>query len=180
MTRKLPPNRTVVWRDTEYEDLIVSETGLVWNTRLGQYIKPVTQRNGLQVLKICRSKLKVSKTIAKLVYETFKGPVPEGYVVYHKDNIKENNFIGNLGIMHKSQFQKANSKMNCGRRIDVIDENGEVIKRYRSMKEYAEKNYVSTQTLIDYRRGLVKNPRSIQHTLKFHQRGKVADISDNE
>lgn len=172
-----PNNTRVNWRQTEYEYIMVSDTGLLWHTRLGRYVKPVVQANGTQILNIYRSQLKVAKTIAKLVYETFKGRVPEGYIVYHKDNTKENNFIGNLGIMRKAEFQKMNSKMNCGRQVVVLNKDGEVMKRYPSMTEYAKKNYVGLQTLIDYRRGRTKNPHTLVQKIRFEERKKSGVIN---
>lgn len=39
------------------------------------------------------------RSIHVLVYETFIGPIPKGYMVHHKDHDKFNNSIDNLEIM---------------------------------------------------------------------------------
>ena len=39
------------------------------------------------------------RSIHILVYETFIGPIPKGYMVHHKDHDKFNNCVDNLEIM---------------------------------------------------------------------------------
>lgn len=178
MTRLTKPNQLLKWRKSKIEHIMVSDTGAVWNSRTGRYIKGSLKGNRTRAVNTIVDGRYISVTIAKLIYEAWIGPVPEGCVVYHKDNIIENNDLGNLGIMNKGKFQSMNSKKTCGRPVVIRGKDGEVIRRYKSMKEYAEKNYVHRQTLIDYRAGRTKNPRSLPENIQFLKRGNNPEFTD--
>lgn len=46
--------------------------------------------------------------VHRIVYETFKGNILDGYEIHHKDHNKLNNCINNLEMVTKSQNQKYN------------------------------------------------------------------------
>lgn len=48
--------------------------------------------------------------IHRLVYETFVGEIPHGYVVHHKDNNPKNNSVLNLEIMQRGKHTSAHMK----------------------------------------------------------------------
>ena len=50
--------------------------------------------------------IKNSYRLHQAVYEYYKGEIPKGYHVHHKDHNKENNDISNLELMTNSEHQK--------------------------------------------------------------------------
>lgn len=55
---------------------------------------------------------KKSKIWSKLVYEYFKGPIPQGYEIDHKNNIRDDNRIENLQLLNHSYNTKKRKKQN--------------------------------------------------------------------
>lgn len=90
-----------------------------------------------------------------IIWKTFKGEVPEGYIIAHKNGLKRDNSIYNLyltkpkdlGIItgHKSRSQK------------VINKDLNVI--YRSAREAGRKLFCSYQMVMDICNGKTKKPQ---------------------
>ena len=89
-----------------------------------------------------------------IVWKTFKGEIPKGYLIAHRNGLKRDNSIYNLyltkpkdlGIItgHRSRSQK------------VIDKSTGKI--YRSAREAGRKLYCSYQTIMDICNGRTKKP----------------------
>lgn len=96
----------------------VTKEGLVFkvaNDRL-VLLNPTKASNGYMVVR--------GKGLHRLVWETFKGKIEEGYQIHHIDENKENNSLDNLkcesstehqrkhklGIKHSEQTKKKQSK----------------------------------------------------------------------
>lgn len=95
--------------------------------------------------------------LSKLVYETFKGPVPDGCSITHKDESFSNNEANNLIILTKEELgrrtgYRAKHKPVLKCTADLIP-----IEVYRSAREAAKANYMSYQTVIDRCNGKVKS-----------------------
>lgn len=94
---------------------------------------------------------RISKTVHRLVYEAFNGPIPNGLVINHKDEDKTNNSLSNLEAMtraenirygSRSEKQKLSRKNGTGLRkeyaknrkftrpADVIEKHREITKNY--------------------------------------------------
>ena len=57
----------------------------------------------------------------RLVWECFKGPIPDGYQVNHKDNNKINNRVSNLELLTPSENIRYNYKTNNIKMTDFFD-----------------------------------------------------------
>ena len=89
-----------------------------------------------------------------IIWKTFKGEIPKGYLIAHKNGLKRDNSIYNLyltkpkdlGIItgHKSKSQKVINR-STGR-------------IYRSAREAGKKLYCSYQTIMDICNGKTKKP----------------------
>ena len=88
---------------------------------------------------------------------TFIGDLPKGYVTYHKNGIKTDDILGNIGVITKKELSKKTGQMN-GRATKVakINHDGEIVAFYKSAREAARQNYMSYQTILDRRNGKVK------------------------
>lgn len=62
------------------------------------FLTPAPRQN-TKVYVLCEKYTKHAYPIRHLVYVTFVGPVPNGYVVFNKDGDPDNNNVENLGIM---------------------------------------------------------------------------------
>ena len=161
-----PINYRQNWRKTKYKNVWVSDNGEVWNSNKGRIVKSKVKGTSPQI-----NVENTSITIAKLVYQTFKGDVPKGYIVVHKDHILENNFIGNLVLMKRSEYQKINNRVNTGRKVEIRNKDGEVVKRYPTIKEFCRKNYISKSTVTQALNGEIKRSSVIPRNAHFLPRG---------
>ena len=67
-----------------------------------------SQDNGIGYLniKLWQKKKRIHKYIHRLVWETFKGEIPQGYEVNHIDHNKHNNSLDNLELVSHSVNMK--------------------------------------------------------------------------
>lgn len=112
--------------------------------------QPVVYLRGADGTKNCTA-------VTRLVARAFIGPIPDGYCVRHRDRIKLNNMVENLDIVPKGQ---ANALCRGTRRRPVfkIDRSHKVVEVYGTLKEAAEKNYVSRSTVLRRCQKKVMNP----------------------
>lgn len=106
------------------------------------------------LVKICRKEVKV----AHLVFTTFRGPIPEGKCIIHRNGLKEDNSIYNLVCVSKEKVGEVyGKKVNTSRPIAKINSKGEYLEIYRSHREAARKNpYINRQSILDRCNGKVK------------------------
>lgn len=113
----------MIWKDIEgYEGRYqVSDTGLVKSCEHYHPVvikgKPVLRHRKEQLLKqwkrsnyllvdLWRDNERDVRSVHVLVYETFIGPVLDGFVVHHKDHNKYNNCVDNLKLMSHKEHNK--------------------------------------------------------------------------
>lgn len=117
--------------------------------RKGRYLKSCKDKDGY--LYVCLSGGNVTtRRIHKLVAESFIGVCPTGYQVNHKDENKTNNRIENLeyvtakqNINHGTAIKRRAEKR--GYTVCQLSKNGNVVAKYRSLREAA------TNTGVDFR-----------------------------
>ena len=117
--------------------------------RKGRYLKSCKDKDGY--LYVCLSDGNVTtRKIHKLVAESFIGVCPTGYQVNHKDENKTNNRIENLeyvtakqNINHGTAIKRRSEKR--GYTVCQLSKNGNVVAKYRSLREAA------TNTGVDFR-----------------------------
>lgn len=92
----------------------------------------------------------------KLVYEAFKGPVPEGMYVVHADRNIRNNNLANLILMTPEQSGKYNGWTSCISKMQPVVC---LINRkiYPSARQAGKALGVSYQTVMDHCNGKRKN-----------------------
>lgn len=84
----------------------VTKDGRIFSTRVYQFINPCTTRSGWSVVSLIKDKKRVTTYVAKVVWETFMGPIPKGYKISFKDNNKENCSLDNLELKTKKRSSK--------------------------------------------------------------------------
>lgn len=133
----------------------INELGEVYSTRKGVKTKmnPFL-RSGYPSIEIAfRGDDPFRKTfkVHKLMWETFHGEVPDGYVIDHIDRDKTNNNINNLRLATPSDNSK-NKQSSKMIPVICIDKNKNLI-RCRSIAEASKLIGCNNKTLCDYIRG---------------------------
>ena len=96
-----------------------------------------------------------SYLVHRMVWETFKGPVPEGYVVDHINQIKSDNRLENLRILTQQQNllnrQAKNYKKNGKKWIVVMLQDGirKSFGTFKTEEEAAAKAAIVRQEYFD-------------------------------
>ena len=79
--------------------------------RDGKKMSPVNNGIGYYQIKLRRNKKRYPVYVHRLVWETFNGPIPEGYEINHIDHDKSNNTLENLELVtHRDNLKKAVQK----------------------------------------------------------------------
>lgn len=79
----------------------VSEDGSVY--RENHRMSPINNGIGYYQVKLRKSKKRYARYVHVLVWETFRGKIPEGYEINHIDHDKSNNSLSNLELVTHSQ-----------------------------------------------------------------------------
>ena len=131
-------NMQEIWKDIPgYDTYEVSNLGNVKGKN--GFLKPILNNSYLMVALYSKGKRKYF-LIHRLVWLTFKGPIPEGLQINHKDEVKANNALLNLELVTPSQNSnygtrnKRISEKNY-KRIQMIDKNNNTLKTFNSLTE---------------------------------------------
>lgn len=128
------PNKK--WKVCYFDsDYLISDDGEIWNNKLKKMLIP-SKRN-----EYLRASMKNKKySIHRLVWETFNGPIPEGYCIDHIDGNRANNSISNLRLTTQSENMKNAMKNGHKGQIPVLqyDKEGNLIKEYKTIQEAAD------------------------------------------
>lgn len=92
-----------------------------------KHLKPYVKKNnqGKRLIKLKRKEV----VVMSLMRITFIGDLPKGYVTYHKNGIKTDDILGNIGVIAKKELSKKTGQMN-GRATKVakINQDGEIVR----------------------------------------------------
>ncbi len=93
--------------------------------------------------------------LARAMWETYKGEIPKGYMIIHKNGIKTMNHIGNLACVSKPK----NGHITGGRtrRTQQVI-NLDTGKIYQGTRQAGKALHISRQTVSEYCNGRVKKP----------------------
>ena len=89
----------------------------------GTPLKPQHDKDGYARFSLRENGITKNKSVHKFVWEFFKGPIPEGLEVDHKDGNRGNNKISNLQLLTHAQ------NVRKGRRL-LTDEEVKAIKLF--------------------------------------------------
>lgn len=117
-------------------------------------------KNRISIIRLSDQSGRKEFRVHRLIYEAFKGTIPDGYSVRHVNNVKSENFIWNLEAISKEELGKKTGHRSRQKAVLKFDKKGEVIKIYRSARQCARLNHMSYQTVIDR-----CNFKGIKHSL---------------
>ena len=144
------------WHTFETEDIrkvwySIREDGLVISTNKRTYqekiVKPVLSGSVL-IVRINRKVFKVKQLVAKYFCDDYY----DGCCIIHKDDNPYNCEIENLIICDRQKSGKLTG-YKANRDKQIIFNN----KKYNSVKEFCEKNYIGIRTYYDYKQKRYKN-----------------------
>ena len=139
------------WRDVKgYEGIYkISTTGQVRNrTRIMRTFAKQNKKSRRYVTLTNADGMKRQYPVAKLIAKTFLDQ-PEGTVVYHKNGVLSDDWIGNLEFLTQEELGKTNGGKSRRKPVAKIDRLGEIVEIYPSVAQAAKKNYLSEQCVRD-------------------------------
>ena len=93
-----------------------------------------------------------------LMAETFLPPKPHPQMVlYHKNEIKKDNVIGNIDWISRSKLGKKTGGNSRRKPVTKKDKDGEIVACYPSARDAARNNFMSYQTVMDRCNGKCKS-----------------------
>ncbi len=146
----------------KYEASFFGHIRRIYKTRppkiLSQYEKHGGQRGSRKLFVKLTKDGETGKeaNVAQIIHITHIGPIPEGFIVVHKNGSFLDNTASNLKLMSRVEVGRrygASSKKKC---VVKISPDGEEVDFYYSAREAARKNFMSYQTIIDRCNGVVK------------------------
>lgn len=137
----------IEWREIpfkELNDFEISNNGAV-RRKGSTVLKSHSMRNGYVRYSLCGSML----TAHRLVYLTFVGEIPDGYVIDHINGIRDDNRVENLRCITQSENMKHSQEMGHKgqKKIEQYDKSGNFIKLWPNI-EVAAKEYSVTSRAI--------------------------------
>jgi hypothetical protein len=119
-------------------------------------MKP-TVKKGQYIIRLMEPEGKrKEERVHKLMQRTFFPKAKPGYVFYHKNGDKMDNWLNNLGYISRQDLGRATGGGSRRKPVVKINVNKEVIEHYSSAREAARENYMSYQTVMDLCNGKVK------------------------
>lgn len=94
----------------------------------------------------------------RVIWETFKGPIPEGYLVTRKISVLTENGMQNLRLRTKSQHGKRTGPTSRSREVFLLNDEDEIIDSWSSARKAAKDLFCSYQTVTNICNRKVKKP----------------------
>lgn len=92
--------------------------------------------------------------VARVVWEAFYGPIPEGYVIFHKNKITSDNELINLEMITLEEHGRRTGFRSRSRPVYCADNNT----YYRSAREAGIHLHCSYNTILNICKGKTKKP----------------------
>lgn len=85
----------------------------------------------------------------RIIWETFKGKIPPGYLVVRKIAVLSENGMQNLTLRSSKQHGKRTGPKSRSKGVELLDESGLVIDSWSSARKAAKDLFVSYQTIVN-------------------------------
>lgn len=145
----------MIWRDIpgfegKYQASVDGRIRRTYKSREPKELSRFT-RKGKQTLwvKITLDGKSRERKTAHLVWLTFRGPIPEGLAVYHKNGDLQDDNANNLALIDRKSLGRMTGAKARRRPVAKKTTHGRVVEFYASAREAARRNFMSHQTVID-------------------------------
>ncbi|WP_373124755.1 HNH endonuclease [Blautia producta] len=147
-----------IWKQYDKTPYFVSTCGRVKRIYkngkqriLSSWVKENNNGNRYLAVKIHVKEVK----LARIVYETFNGPVPDGFAVIHRNKVFTDNALVNLKVISCEELGILYGGRTTMRRLVYCYDNQCI---YKGTREAAAALHISRQTVSDYCNNRVKKP----------------------
>ena len=139
-----------------YSKYEVFADGRIWSYSRNKFLKPATTKNGYKRVSLSDDDGKMkSYYVHRIVYEAVTGsPIPEGYEINHRSEVKTSNMITNLELIsHKeninfgtrnSRASKANTNNPKLSKLVCAFKDGELVMSFPSIMEARRQGFDSS------------------------------------
>ena len=93
-------------------DYLVSKKGQVWSTKTDRFLIPWVTAQGYRTVELYSCPKIMTRTIHRMVLETYVGDRPKGMECRHLDGNKENNCLDNL-VWGSVKENREDAKKHC-------------------------------------------------------------------
>ena len=123
----------------EFSNYWVNQDGRVVNEKTKKILVP-SERNGYLRLNFFYNKNNYKRSLHRVLYETFIGPIPKGMLVDHIDGNRSNNALSNLHLVTQSDNMKAAMANGHSGQIPVLqfDKQGNFIQEFPTIQAAAD------------------------------------------
>ena len=173
-----PKQSNEMWRKTPYESYWVTDTGMVWDAKRAVGLKPIYINSGVHSIQLRIGKKQTLVSVGRLVWISFKGEIPKGYVVAFKDRNSANADLTNLLLMKRGDLMRFG--YGTTQWIIQTDDQGKRIAVYPTVTACAKKFGVSTPTVRDYLKGKRIPKKLIGIHLRIVSRPTVRELRRNK
>lgn len=125
-------------RYPEFPCYFVNKDGRVVNEKTRKILIP-SERNGYLRLNFYFNKNSHKRSLHKVLYETFIGPIPENMLIDHIDGNRANNSLTNLRLVSQSNNMKSAMENGHNGQIQVLqfDKQGKFIQEFSTIQAAA-------------------------------------------
>ena len=126
-------------RYPEFPNYWVNKDGTIVNEKTRKILIP-SERNGYLRVNFFYNKNSYKRSLHKVLYETFNGPIPEGMLVDHIDGNRSNNALYNLRLVTQSDNMKSAMINGHAGQIPVLqfDKQGNFIQEFPTIQAAAD------------------------------------------
>lgn len=139
----------------DYTNYEIYEDGRIWSYLTKKWLKPRLSKYGYYDILLSNGK-PTRFRLNRVVYETFKGEIPEGMYVNHIDENKLNNHISNLNLLtpkENSNWGSAPSKHYQA--VAQYDKCCNLVGVYKSIKEASKQLGIGESRISNCCRGVI-------------------------
>nr|WP_263313637.1 HNH endonuclease [Mammaliicoccus sp. Marseille-Q6498] len=153
------------WRKTPYENIEISSKGRVRNISREGYKSIVMIKKNKRDISFFYENKRVN--IRRLMYETFIGSIPNGYVVTSKSSVREDISPENLKLMKLKEIMIKKSISAVSKPVVFLDERGNFIDEYKNVVTASEDTFYDKNTIGRVCNGQIKVPRTVGYANAF-------------
>lgn len=139
------------WRPIPgFPEYLVSNEGNIMSIKYGKsrLLRPALHSHGYLAVGLCKNGKCYTKTIHRLVYEAFNGPIPKGLVINHIDENKVNNNIENLEAITQKENTNHGTGIKRAREVRAGLRESETSEKHRKYR----RKYHKSEKYLKYKR----------------------------